>query len=176
MIFKKIVYIIKSVLVKIHNGKNVQFKGILHSSFLTDIYANNNGKIRIGKKVYIETNNRISATHNGELIIGDNVYFNRSCLVCCRKKIIIGNNCSFGPNVLIYDHNHGINKDGYNNKYKTKSVIIGNNCWIGAGTIILKGVTIGDNSIVGAGCIITKDVPANSLAVSNRDFETSFLK
>ena len=84
----------------------------------------------------------------------------------------IGNDCIFGENIKIYDHNHNfkdktklISQQGFN----TESVIIDSNCWIASNVIILKGVHIGSNSVIGAGVIVYKNVPANSVLVCKQD-------
>lgn len=38
--------------------------------------------------------------------IGDNVFFNNGTSIAAKEKIEIGDNCIFGENVKIYDHNH----------------------------------------------------------------------
>lgn len=93
-------------------------------------------------------------------------FFNRGCSLNAHKLIRIGNNCIFGENVKIYDHNHlyksmdiPISQQGFS----VDEVVIGDNCWIGSNVTILKGVTIGDNVIIGANCLIYKDVPANTV-------------
>lgn len=93
-------------------------------------------------------------------------FFNRGCSLSAHQMIRIGNNCIFGENVKIYDHNHiysrtdvPISKQGFT----VEEVIIGDNCWIGSNVTILKGVTIGNNSVIGANCIIYKDIPDNSI-------------
>ena len=42
----------------------------------------------------------------GDIVIGDHVFFNHNCSVTSREDIQIGENCIFGENVDIYDHNH----------------------------------------------------------------------
>ena len=37
--------------------------------------------------------------------IGDNVFFNNGTSIAAKEKIEIGDNCIFGENVKIYDHN-----------------------------------------------------------------------
>lgn len=97
-------------------------------------------------------------------------FFNRGCSLNAHKRIKIGDNCLFGENVKIYDHNHiykrkdvPISQQGFS----VTDVIIGDNCWIGSDVIILKGVTIGDNVVIGAKCLIYKDIPSNSIVKSN---------
>lgn len=108
---------------------------------------------------------------DGVLSIGGTVFFNENCTIACRKKITIGDNCLFGPNVCIYDHDHMLSENHVieRNTYKTSPVIIGNNVWIGAGSIILKGSQIGNNVIIGAGSVISGIIPDNVICVQKRE-------
>ena len=95
---------------------------------------------------------------------------NVGCIVVCRKKITIGNNVAFGPNVLVYDHDHIMDStDGINSSsYNTGNIIIGDNTWIGAGTIILLGTHIGKNCVSGAGSVVKGSVPDNTRLIQKR--------
>lgn len=107
----------------------------------------------------------ISVKH-GSLEIGRNCFFNNFCSINCREKISIGDNCLFGENVLIYDHDHAFNDSNKlirKQGFKTKEIKIGNNVWIGSSVVILKGISIGDNSIIAAGSVLTKNVPSNTI-------------
>lgn len=96
------------------------------------------------------------------------------------NNIFIGDDCIFGENVKIYDHNHRFNvreKAIAEQGFKTAPIVIKNNCWIANDVVILKGVTIGENSVIGAGCIVSEDVPANSvLQISNELIKISQIK
>lgn len=104
----------------------------------------------------------------GQLSIGTS-FFNQGCSVTAMQCIRIGNNCLFGPNVVIVDHDHNYkyldNQRG--NHYLTGDVVIEDNVWIGANVTILRGTVIGENSVVGAGTVIKGVYPANSLIMSD---------
>lgn len=107
---------------------------------------------------------------SGKVIIGNRVFFNNFCSINAMLSVTIDDDCIFGENVKIYDHNHcyqdrsqSISKQGFS----TAAIQIGRNCWIGSQVTILKGVTIGDNSIIGAGVVVYQDVPENSIILSN---------
>ena len=97
------------------------------------------------------------------------MYLNRNCLVTAHKCIKIGDDCSFGPNVVMYDHDHCFDHNGKKEGFNTGEINIGNNCWIGAGVTILRGTNIGDNCVIGAGTVVKGDIPANSLVMQRRE-------
>lgn len=116
--------------------------------------------------------NCIFATHEGAVIeFGNGNFFNCNCVVAALESIKIGNMCSFGPNVCIYDHDHAFGRAREKNGegFVTAPVEIGNNCWVGANTVILRGTKIGDGCVIGAGCVVKGDIPANSLVTSGRE-------
>lgn len=89
----------------------------------------------------------------------------------CLKSIKIGKGVEFGPNVLIYDHDHDFrDMEGLKaQKYKYGEVSIGDNTWVGANTIILRDTHIGRNCVVAAGCVIKGIYPENSIIIQKRD-------
>lgn len=93
---------------------------------------------------------------NGEVSIGKNCFFNRNCSITSLKRIMIGDHCLFGNNVVIVDHNHIFDNNDEDNSYK--EIIIGNNVWVGANVTILKGVKIGDGAIIASGSVVNKDI------------------
>lgn len=99
------------------------------------------------------------------------VFFNHHCSLTSLKNIYIGDDCIFGENVKIYDHNHNIDKKSIifrKQGYNIASVIIGNNCWIGSNVTILPGVCIGNNVVIGAGSIITKNISDNTMLIQKK--------
>lgn len=128
---------------------------------------------RIGKKTHFRKGFIINIRNNGKVDIGENCFFNNYCSINCLKNISIGNDCIFGENVKIYDHNH---KFKYNNLikeqgFKSDEIIIGSNCWIGTNVTILKGTKIGDNVVVGAGCVLKQEIEKNSIVKNNMELE-----
>ena len=102
--------------------------------------------------------------------MGQNAYLNSDCKLVCHEKIQIGDNTIFGPNVLIYDHDHLFDTEsGVKRKeYVSSEIVIGNNCWIGANTVILRGTHIGDNCLVGAGSVVKGTFPAGTKIIQSR--------
>lgn len=129
-----------------------------------------NSQVSLGDRNSIHSGCKIKVRSGANLQIGNRVFLNYGCMLMCRCQIAIGDGCEFGPNVLIYDHDHDVHAEGgiKAKKYKSAPVVIGENCWIGANSVILKGVTIGSGAVIGAGSVITCDVPANTVVVQKR--------
>lgn len=129
------------------------------------------GKLKLGRKVRAHTGTRLSVTPNGIMEIGDNTTFNYNCILVARKRIIIGNDVAFGPNVVVYDHDHDFRSSSMMNgsAFKEQEIIIGNNVRIGANVVILRGARIGDNSVIAAGSVIRGEIPANSVAFNKKE-------
>lgn len=160
--------LLKLFIYKIRFGKRLKIKSLKHNLCLdTKIYIGRKanmslGRVRCNSDLYLEC-------YLGELNIGS-ASFNRNCIISCRYKIDIGNNCCFGPNVSVYDHDHVYGLNGVvPNKYKCSEVIIEDGCWICAGVIILRGTHIGKNSIIEAGAVVRGKIPPNSLVTTVKE-------
>jgi acetyltransferase-like isoleucine patch superfamily enzyme len=126
------------------------------------------GKLRVGNNVRIWSSiqqTRLSVFNGGELIVGNGTYIN-GARISAKHKIIIGNNCTIAPEVLIMDSDfHDLNDQS---KEGTSSpIVIEDNAWIAARAVILKGVTIGKHAVVAAGAVVTKDVPPYAIVGGN---------
>ena len=154
--------IVRSIVIRIVNCGRVSLP--LHSRLgeHTNVYTSR-GRIRFGYGVITAPNTNFSALDGGSMHIGNRVFVNRNCIFVCRKSIRIGNHCTFGPNVCIYDHDHKYGYQGIESGYNYGDICIEDHCWIGAGVIILKNTQIGEGSIIGAGCVVKGTVPPHSL-------------
>lgn len=131
----------------------------------SSIYLLGNSKLTIGKWLRLHGGSKIRVVGNGQLTFGDNIKVNYNCMFVCMGKMTIEEGVEFGPNVLVYDHDHDFRTEGglKEGKYNIGEVFIGKDAWIGAGVIILRGVKIGSNSVIAAGSIVSKDVTENSI-------------
>lgn len=106
--------------------------------------------------------------------IGDNFFANFNFTVQDDAKVVIGDNCNFGPNVTIVTPIHPmvakerremLDKNGEVQHFcYAKPVSIGNDCWFGANVTVCPGVRIGDGCVIGAGSVVTKDIPDHTFA------------
>ena len=157
-------------LMKMIYPKSIHFEGIERFSPSVVIDTDRGSRISFGRRVSMHSRCRIVAASGGNLRIGDNTGFNVGCIVVCRSKITIGKNVSFGPNVLVYDHDHIMNQNcgAKGSELSLGTIEIGDNAWIGAGTIILRGTHIGKNCVIAAGSVVKGNIPDNTTLVQKR--------
>jgi len=123
------------------------------------------GTLTIGRRVQLREGCEVWAI-GGDIVIGTNVFFNRFCSVISRAGISIGSDCLFGPNVGIYDHDHGADDPSqpiWAQEQRAEPVSIGSNVWVGANAVITAGVTIGDRAVVGANSVVTGPVESGTM-------------
>lgn len=143
------------------------------------IYLRNNGIIKIGKNVKInskyssnpiggqEFTTIITGNSNSRLIICDCSGISNSTIICW-NSIYIGKDVFIGGDCKIYDTDfHSILYEERcavkDNGIKTEPIYIDDGVFIGTGCIILKGANIGKKSVVAAGSVVTKSIPPNEL-------------
>ena len=86
------------------------------------------------------------------------------------QLISIGDNVTFGSNVMIFAHNNpAANLFLKNGEFprKVAEVKIKSGAVLFPGSIITAGVTIGENSIISVGSVVTNDVPDYCVVVGN---------
>jgi carbonic anhydrase/acetyltransferase-like protein (isoleucine patch superfamily) len=141
-----------------------------------------NGKLTIGKNVFLNSRNRryhlnmhspvkLMADRAGQITIGDNTRIHGTC-IHAYSKISIGSNCLIAANTQIIDGNgHELSFHDPANRMNTfgtpKDVIIEDNVWIGANCIILPGSKIGSGSVISAGSLVFGEIPQKVLAGGN---------
>ena len=153
---------IKVFLAQIRTGGKLKstYVNSIRGAFSVEI--NGSGKINIGRFLMSKGPLYLKCGNGGAMEIGQGVFFNHNCSVTCAEGITIGNNCMFGNNVVIVDHDHIVNSRGATGALKSKPVIIEDRVWCGANVTITKGVRIGTGAVIAAGAVVTKDVPANT--------------
>lgn len=164
-------------ILKVIYGKRFKFNGIQRFSPNTQLFVLKKGKIILGNKVRAHTGTRMKAISGGVIEIGDNSTFNYNCMIVALKSVKIGKGVEFGPNVLVYDHDHDFRAIGglKANKFKYGEVSIGDNTWIGANTVILRGTHIGNGCVIGAGSIVKGEFPDNCIITQKRETSISLI-
>ncbi len=79
-------------------------------------------------------------------------------------RIIIGEDCMLGPEVMIVTSNHPRSANGtIARAVEYLEVDVGSRCWLGARTTLLPGVHIGEGTIVAAGAVVTENCEAGAV-------------
>lgn len=100
--------------------------------------------------------------------IGDNVDIQQRVHITCAEKVVIENNVSVLPDVLITDINHpyrDIMIPPKKQRLEHSPTFIGEDSIIGMGARILPGIRIGKHCCIGANAVVTKNIPDYSMAV-----------
>jgi len=162
----KFYFILKNLFLRIFFSPfyNIDYKQRI--SFSTIIKSTNNGILKIRKGLCTRRNVTIHAD-GGIIDIDKSVFLNQGCILVSQKKIQIGENSCFGPNVMIFDHDHDYE---LGSGFLSSDIIIGKNVWVGANCVILKGSIIEDNVVVGAGSVIKGNLKNNSIVYVNQNF------
>lgn len=158
--------------------KMFHFSGFKFSVFniispFTTIDLDRGATLILGKMVRMRSSSKIKVRKGAHINIGANSSLNHGCMFVAHESIIVGDNVQFGPNVLIYDHDHDYKREhGLQNlNYISGPIEIGDNSWIGASVIILRGTKIGKNCVVAAGTILSgrNCYPENSIISQKKD-------
>lgn len=87
--------------------------------------------------------------------IGKGFYVGHFGSIILHSDVVMGENCSIGPGVLI--GTRGVGNKGV--------AVIGDNVYIGVGAKILGKITIGNNVKIGANAVVVTNIPDGATAV-----------
>ena len=139
----------------------LRLHGVRYGSSLrgNNCVIKNKGRIEIGNRVSLNScpggemfrTGLLTHFTNAVIKIGNDRNLNGT-FIHSRKKVVIGDYCLFGPDVIILDNDsHNTSIDSLvrrTGEVNEAPVIIGKNVWVGMRSIIMKGVHWGDNSIL----------------------------
>ena len=170
--------VIKVAFTKLFHLKTFHASPICMLSPFSEISLDYGGELKIERGFKMRDGAKVRVRKNGKCEIGKNVSLNSGNVIACHERIIIGNDVQFGPNVLIYDHDHDFRADGGLSamKYVTAPVEIGNNVWIGANCVILRGTKIGDNCVVAAGSVLKGVFDDNQIILNQKNTVTKSIE
>lgn len=160
---------------------NVLGMGKVKASIIQNINPSTEIAVESGKLILkhsIFTRRNVSfRVEGGEMTVGTS-FFNQGCSITCMENIQIGDNCLFGPNVVVVDHDHEYRyvDERRGNHYRKSPIIIGDNVWIGANVTILRGSQIGDGAVIGAGCVVRGKIGKNVVAVNKQDIQAKSIQ
>jgi len=113
--------------------------------------------VSFGERLTFRDGFHIIMENGAKLKIGNRAFFNNNCSINVLNKVTIGDDCLFGENVKIYDHDHCFKYEGipfHSQLMNTSEILIGNNCWFGSNVVILRGSKIGNNCVIAAGTVV----------------------
>jgi acetyltransferase-like isoleucine patch superfamily enzyme len=90
--------------------------------------------------------------------IGARTRINRDCCLDLRGQLLIGQDVSVSPEVMILTGEHGHDRPGF--AFQTRPVVIEDHVWIGSRAIILPGASLGRGAVVAAGAVVSGRVEA----------------
>lgn len=160
------------VVLKMRYGAKLKI-GLVQSFERLRLEIGHDATVQIGSFNQNRENVYMGIIGNGMLVIGNHCFFNINSSITCAEKIEIGNNCKFGNNLVIVDHDHNFRANGVyfdeNPEFISSPISIGNNVWVGANVTILRGSVIGDDCVIGAGSIVCGKIPSKSVFVQKRE-------
>jgi maltose O-acetyltransferase len=119
------------------------------------------GGVKLGKMIWGLERCWFQSPH---VSIGTGSYVNGGCWFEGAGEIDVGENCLFGPEVLILTSTHALGADGtIGRATESRPVTIGDGSWIGARATVLSGVTIGAGAVIAAGAVVTEDCEAGGV-------------
>jgi acetyltransferase-like isoleucine patch superfamily enzyme len=121
----------------------------------------NNGEVRFESDIFIAPLCGFKA-FGGKISIGKHVHFSRNTFINGRGGVEIGQDCLFGPNVVLMTTNHvfaDVNIPIRLQGVQSAAIKIENDVWLGSNVLVMPGVTIKTGAVVAAGAVVTKDIP-----------------
>lgn len=176
---------LEKLIIMFYNTIRMSIFKLLHPrsakvSFIQNIHPStemkiDGGSLKLANSIFTRKYVSFRVT-SGNLKIGTS-FFNQGCTITAMKNIEIGNDCLFGPNVVIVDHDHDY-KYPDNSRglyYFMDDVIIGNNVWIGANSTILRGTFLPDNCVVAANSVVKGKFEKNTLILNERGIKVKLI-
>ena len=109
---------------------------------------------------------RIPAERNPVVVIGARCTIGRGSSIVARRRVVIEDDVTTGPNIYITDHNHNYEDPDVpiGRQWPAEAEVrVGAGTWIGTGAVILPGADIGRNVTVAAGAVVRGRVPDRSV-------------
>jgi len=159
------------------NKKNI-YKANIIIGKNTEFVATNN--IEFGDQIQIGKNSYFNAD-GGYIKVGNRVAFNMNVHInsSVGGKILIGDNCLIGPNVVFRTASHKFDRIDipiWQQGHKHGNIILEEGVWIASNVVIAGNVKIGKGAIISAGAVVTKDIPPYAIAYGVPAKVSSFRK
>ena len=99
-----------------------------------------------------------------DVTIGTGSYVNAGCWFEGSGQIEVGDNCLFGPEVLVLTSTHELGRDGeITRTTESRPVRVGAGSRIGAPATLQPGGTIGSGAVIAAGAVVTEDCQSGAV-------------
>ena len=91
---------------KLVHGSNLKYHPITCLALSDGIDFAATSMINFGSGLRTRGRCSFNVQGTGKLSFGNGVFLNSGCQFNCRSSITVGDDSEFGPNVLVYDHDH----------------------------------------------------------------------
>lgn len=158
--------IVRSIIASIKKKRNAGLIWPGSGCWNVEVDIDDTAEANIHRRATFRNNCAIRVRDNAKLSIGEITNFNNGCIITARNSITIGKRVSFGPNVMIFDHDHDFRGNDYMHHFVTAPIIIEDDVWVGANVTILKGSVIRKGAVIGANSVVTGEVAEDSVYTS----------
>ena len=141
------------------NGKITLGKNLFIENGVT-VIVEKGANLQIGDNTFIGENTYIKC-YGGSIQIGNNVSINSKCFLNGAGGLSIGNNTRIGTQSIMISSNHIFERSDVLIKDQGTSregIHIGGNVWFGARVTVLDGVHVTDRVVIGACGLVTKSI------------------
>jgi carbonic anhydrase/acetyltransferase-like protein (isoleucine patch superfamily) len=121
---------------------------------------------RVGRRTTLMGNLVLVGAHRAPrfLTIGADCFINVGCLVDITAPVTIGDNVSFGHEVVVLTTSHDQSLPTRRaGALQSAPVTIGDGAWVAARAVLLPGVVVGEGAIVCAGAVVTQSVDPHTM-------------
>ena len=91
---------------KLLHGSRLRFSPVTCLALSDGVELSSKAKIDFGRSLRTRGRCSFNVQESGELVFGEGIFLNQGCQFNCHSRIEVGDGCEFGPNVLVYDHDH----------------------------------------------------------------------
>ena len=160
--------------IQIHKTARLVLHGRLHlngnlirgSHVETSLLMREGAEFIVNKQGFFWHGDVIQVHKDAKLEIGE-FRMNTGGTLICAKHILIGEGCSCGRGVFIFDSDHhpifNANGDRIN---EAKDIIIHDHVWMGLRSTIMKGANIGEGCMIGANSIVASEIPPHVMVAT----------
>ena len=91
---------------KIVHGGRLYWSPVICLGLSDGVEMSTSARVNLGRGLRTRGRCLFNCQESGSLVFGRDVFLNSGCQFNCHRSIVVGDGCEFGPNVLVYDHDH----------------------------------------------------------------------